>query len=220
MKIEVEQDVMQANNAYAAQNRAVFASQGVYVVNILGSPGAGKTTLLERLLPLLQPQLSVAVIEGDLATAKDAARIAASGAPVVQINTDGGCHLDAKMIAKALPAFDLSQIDLLLIENVGNLVCPAGFDLGEDSRLVVLSIAEGGDKPSKYPTTFLSADMVALNKVDLAPYTDIDLDAVKDDLRALKPTLRVFETGCRRGAERGLDAFAAALAALAEAKRA
>ena len=214
MKIEVEQDVMQVNRTYAAQNRADFSAQRLCVVNILGSPGAGKTTLLERLLPLLQAEgITPAVIEGDLATAKDAARIAESGVPVVQINTDGGCHLDAKMIARVLPAFDLASLDLLLIENVGNLVCPASFDLGEDVRIVVLSVPEGGDKPSKYPATFLSAGIVVLNKMDLTPYVEIDLAAVHADILALKPDMRIIETSCRRGMESGLEELATELVA-------
>ena len=214
MKIEVEQDVMQVNRTYAAQNRADFSAQRLCVVNILGSPGAGKTTLLERLLPLLQAEgIAAAVIEGDFATAKDAARIAESGVPVVQINTDGGCHLDAKMIARVLPAFDLASLDLLLIENVGNLVCPASFDLGEDVRIVVLSVPEGGDKPSKYPATFLPAGIVVLNKMDLAPYVEIDLAAVHADILALKPDMRIIETSCRRGMESGLEELATELVA-------
>lgn len=211
MKIEVEQDVMQVNNRYAAENRALFAARRVAVINILGSPGAGKTALLERLLTRLGADMRAAVIEGDLATAKDAERIAALGAQVVQINTDGGCHLDAKMIARVLPLFDLAQIDLLLIENVGNLVCPASFDLGESARLVVLSVAEGGDKPSKYPTTFFSAAAVVLNKIDLLPYIDTDLPAVKADLRAIKPGMRIFEACCREGQVSGMEEILAYL---------
>ena len=205
MKIEVEQDIMQVNKRYAAENRALFAAHDVKAINILGSPGAGKTALLERLLSGKGRGMRAAVIEGDLATARDAERIAALGIPVVQINTDGGCHLDARMIAKTLPMFDLDQIDLLLIENVGNLVCPAAFDLGEQARLVVLSLAEGGDKPSKYPATFFSADAVALNKTDLLPYIDVDLEQVKADLRAIKPDIRIFEACCRANAESGME---------------
>lgn len=218
MKLELNQDVMQVNNQYAAENRKLFSAQQVCVVNILGSPGAGKTTLLEKLLPMLSQSLRVAVIEGDLATAKDAARIASLGVSVVQINTDGGCHLDAKMIAKVLPAFDLSAVDLLLIENVGNLVCPAGFDLGEDSRMVILSVAEGGDKPSKYPATFLSTDAVVLNKVDLLPYIEIDMAAVKADILEIKPAVQLFETACRKDACSGLETVAAYLHGLQQRK--
>lgn len=160
MKIDVNANIMDINNAYAGENRSLLTDKGILTINIMGSPGAGKTTLLERLLALLQKEMKVAVIEGDLATAKDAERIAICGAEVIQINTDGGCHLDAKMIARVIPAFDLAQIKLLIIENVGNLVCPAGFDLGEDIRMVVMSVTEGSDKPAKYPGAFLAADWI------------------------------------------------------------
>ena len=219
MKLDLEQDVMAVNRRYAAENRRLFAEAHVYAVNILGSPGAGKTTLLERTLSLLPKEMRVAVIEGDLATAKDAGRIAALGVDVVQINTDGTCHLDAKMVSRVLPVFDLETIDLLLIENVGNLVCPAGFDLGEDHRMVVLSVAEGGDKPSKYPTTFLTADTVVLNKMDLLPYLDTDVEAVKRDLFEIKPDVALFATACRKDALSGLAELASYWEDLVKTKR-
>ena len=217
MKLTMEQDINALNNAYAQQNRAIYKQHGLCVINILGSPGAGKTTLLEQLLPVLG--LKTAVIEGDLSTARDAERISAQGVQVVQINTDGGCHLEAKMIHTVLPLFDLADVDLLLIENVGNLVCPASFDLGEDFRLVVLSLAEGGDKPVKYPATFMSADAVVLSKVDLAPYLDVDIAAIKQDIAGLQPRAQVFETACRREQIAGIAELAAYVRALVAQKR-
>jgi len=218
MKLDVNRDIMAINNECAARNRQLFRDKGVLTLNLIGSPGAGKTMLLERLLETMA-DCRIAVIEGDLATARDASRIAAKGARVTQINTDGGCHLDAAMIQRVLPLFDLDALDLLIIENVGNLVCPTGFDLGEDLRLVLLSVAEGGDKPVKYPATFISADAVVLNKLDLLELTDVDLAGVRADLNWLKPGLKIFETVCRPGKEQGLSALAAWLWELAAAKR-
>ncbi len=219
MELNANLNVMELNNARAERNRQLFRDRGVLALNIIGSPGAGKTTLLERLLEMTA-DLKIAVIEGDLATARDASRIAAKGAQVVQINTDGGCHLDAGMIEKVLPLFDLDRTDILLIENVGNLVCPTDFDLGEDGRLVLLSVAEGGDKPVKYPATFISAAAVVLNKLDLLALTDFDLEQVKADLHDLKPGLKIFETVCRAGHAQGLADLAAWLRELAAAKKA
>lgn len=219
MRLEVNQNLMDRNNAYAAENRLLFRRKGVFVLNIMGSPGAGKTTLLERMLRLLQQHIRVAVIEGDLATAKDARRIADCGAPVVQINTDGGCHLDALMINKVLPGFYLDDIDLLVIENVGNLVCPASYDLGEDMRMVVMSIAEGGDKPSKYPTAFFGSQLAVLNKMDLLDKVDIEIDAMKADMLAINPAIRIFETCCRKGEVSGVAALAEYLVAQTRAKQ-
>ncbi|MDO4581029.1 MAG: hydrogenase nickel incorporation protein HypB [Bacillota bacterium] len=219
MNIEVEQDVMEVNRAYAADNRLLFRKYGLLTVNIMGSPGAGKTALLEHMLKYMQQHLKVAVIEGDLATAKDARRIAALGVNVIQINTDGGCHLDAKMIARVLPGFYLEDIDLLLIENVGNLVCPAAFDLGEDMRMVVMSITEGGDKPSKYPSAFMTADVVALNKMDILEHTDIDLEQTCADILQINPEALIFETCCRKGEVRGVDILADQLIARVKEKR-
>lgn len=219
MKIDVNANIMDVNNAYAAQNRDLLEEKGILVINIMGSPGAGKTTLLEKLLSNWQKQMKVAVIEGDLATAKDAERILACGAAVVQINTDGGCHLDAKMISQVLPGFDLEETKLLIIENVGNLVCPAGFDLGEDLRLVVMSVTEGADKPSKYPSAFLAADWLALNKLDLLEYTDFDMEAALADVYAIKPSIQVFPTSCRKDKIQGLDKLAEAVIQLVEEKQ-
>jgi len=217
MKVDINANIMDINNAYATKNRELLEEKGILVINIMGSPGAGKTTLLERLLTIWQQHFGVAVIEGDLATSKDAERIKACGAQVVQINTDGGCHLDAKMITQVLPGFDLDQIKLVIIENVGNLVCPAGFDLGEDIRMVVLSTAEGSDKPAKYPSAILAADWVVINKLDLLDFTDFDLDNAVADIRQIKPAIRIFNTVARDKTQ-GIDQLAAAVSELVEAK--
>lgn len=219
MQLDINANIMDINNTYADKNRSLLASKRILTLNIMGSPGAGKTTLLERLLAILQPKLQVAVIEGDLATARDADRIAALGADVIQINTDGACHLDAKMISLVLGGFDLEQLDLLIIENVGNLVCPAGFDLGEDLRLVVMSVAEGSDKPAKYPGAFLAADWLLLTKMDLLEYLDFDLEGALTDVKNIKPTIKIFPTFCSKKGVSGLDAVADALMELVCAKK-
>ncbi|MCL2496175.1 MAG: hydrogenase nickel incorporation protein HypB [Clostridiales bacterium] len=220
MNIDIKRDLMEENNAYAAENRLIFRSSGVFTLNVMGAPGAGKTTLLERMLRLMQQRIRAAVIEGDLATAKDARRIADCGVPVVQINTDGGCHLDALMINKVLSGFYLDDIDLLMIENVGNLVCPASFDLGEDLRMVVMSIAAGGDKPSKYPTAFLASDIAVLNKMDMLDMVEIDLAEMKKEILEIKPDIKIFQTCCRKGEVRGVDELAEHLIRLAKSRRA
>ncbi|MBQ6842189.1 MAG: hydrogenase nickel incorporation protein HypB [Firmicutes bacterium] len=217
MKLDLNMSLMEKNDAIAAAIRAELQQQGVYSINIIGSPGAGKTSLLERLLPHLP--LQTAVIEGDLATARDAQRISACAVPAVQINTDGGCHLDAAMIKKVLPVFDLAKTDLLIIENVGNLVCPTGFDLGEDLRIVLLSLAEGGDKPAKYPATFLAADLVLLNKIDLAELCDVDIAQVKAEIAQINPKAAILEVCCRKNHQQGLEELAALLLAKINAKK-
>ncbi|MBQ2698380.1 MAG: hydrogenase nickel incorporation protein HypB [Firmicutes bacterium] len=217
MKLDLNMSIMEKNDAIAAAIRAELQQQGVYSINIIGSPGAGKTSLLERLLPHLP--LQTAVIKGDLATARDAQRISACAVPAVQINTDGGCHLDAAMIKKVLPVFDLAKTDLLIIENVGNLVCPTGFDLGEDLRIVLLSLAEGGDKPAKYPATFLAADLVLLNKIDLAELCDVDIAQVKAEIAQINPKAAILEVCCRKNHQQGLEELAALLLAKINAKK-
>lgn len=195
MKIDVMQDVKAVNAAYAEANRKKL--KNIFTVNIISSPGAGKTTLLEKLVQKLADKVNIAVIEGDLATARDAQRVQACGIPAIQINTNGGCHLDAKMIANVLPGFDLDKLDLLIIENVGNLVCPADFDLGEDLKIVLLSVAEGGDKPIKYPIIFLKASLAIINKIDLLPYCDIDMPALRKDIFEINPKIKQMEISCR-----------------------
>ena len=205
MKVVVKADILSRNDAAAAENAALFARRGIYALNLLGSPGAGKTSLLEQTLAELGTDLRIAVIEGDLFTTKDAARIERCGAQVVQINTIGGCHLDAAMVAAALEKIDLTALDLIVIENVGNLVCPAEFALGEDAKAVVLSITEGDDKPLKYPLIFKESAAALLNKVDILPYTNFDMEAAERDITALHPGIAVLPVSCRTG--EGLSAW-------------
>ena len=207
MRIVAAKKLLKANDLLAAENRAKLAAAGVAAVNILGSPGAGKTTLLEALFAALAHRARPAVIEGDIAGALDAERIARLGVPVVQINTDGACHLDAGMIAAALADLDLQAVDLLFIENVGNLVCTAGFDLGEQMRAVVLSTVEGDDKAVKYPAIFQGSDALVMTKCDLLGHTNFDPARVAADYRRLAPDGRVFEVCATTGD--GIPAVAA-----------
>ena len=207
LEIKLMKNILGANDEVAALNRKVFAECGVVVMNLMGSPGSGKTTLLEKTLARLADKIKVAVIEGDLFTAKDAERIERQGVDVIQINTAGGCHLDAAMIQKACASLDLNAIDLLIVENVGNLVCPAEFDIGENFKAVVLSITEGDDKPLKYPLIFKESEVTLLNKIDLLPFTNFDLQSAREDLTTLHPTIKIFETSCTKGT--GLDDWVA-----------
>jgi hydrogenase nickel incorporation protein HypB len=202
-KISIETDILARNNRLAAGNRALFAARGVFVLNLVSSPGSGKTTLLEKTLRDLSPTTRSAVIEGDQQTDNDAVRIAATGVPVRQINTGAGCHLDAHMVGHAALEFDLENLDLLLIENVGNLVCPASFDLGENHKVVVLSVTEGEDKPLKYPQMFHAADVMLLNKTDLLPHLDFDVDKCLEMARRVSPGITIFQVSAKTGA--GMD---------------
>jgi len=206
-KIEIERKVLSRNDILAAELRELFKKEGVTVLNIVSAPGSGKTSLLEKTLASLSRGLSVGVIEGDVQTDNDAARIAKTGVPVHQIQTGGACHLEAEMVRKALHQFPLEDLDLLIIENVGNLVCPSAFDLGEDQRVVVISTTEGDDKPVKYPAMFRTADVMIVNKIDLLPHTDFDVEAVIRHARSLNPEIAVLQTSCRTG--EGLDEWAA-----------
>ncbi len=207
LEIKLMKNILGANDEIAAHNREHFAKCGVVVMNLMGSPGSGKTTLLEQTLARLVGKLRVAVIEGDLFTAKDAERIDRLGVDVIQINTAGGCHLDAAMIQKACATLNLDALDLLIVENVGNLVCPAEFDIGENFKVVVLSITEGDDKPLKYPLIFKESAAAVLNKIDLLPFTNFNLQSAREDLSTLHPTIKIFETSCTRGT--GLDDWTA-----------
>lgn len=207
-EIRVVRRVLDVNDRMAARNRQLFAENGVFVLNLMSSPGSGKTTTLEKTLARLVPEIRCAVIVGDICTTADADRLAVSGAPVVQVNTDefgGDCHLAAHVIENALENFDLATVDLLIVENVGNLVCPAEFDIGEDRRVVVLSVTEGEDKPLKYPLMFRECDAALLNKVDLLPYLDFDADLAERNIRQIHPDMPVFRTSARTG--EGLDAW-------------
>jgi hydrogenase nickel incorporation protein HypB len=197
--IAVGASLLGRNDERAAENRRRFADHGVAVLNVLSSPGSGKTALLARTLADLAPQIRGAVVVGDLATDLDARRFAAAGVPVVQVTTGALCHLEAGMVAAAVRELDLGTLDLLAIENVGNLVCPAAFDLGEDARIVLMSVTEGEDKPDKYAVTFKSADAVVITKTDLAAAAGFDRDAVIARLAALAPRARVLEVSARTG---------------------
>jgi hydrogenase nickel incorporation protein HypB len=205
VKVTIAQNILAANDTVAREVHQSLTAHGIRALNVMSSPGAGKTTLLERTIELLRGQLAIGVIEGDVETSADAERIEAAGAETVQINTRGACHLEAHMIRDALAQVELADIDLLMIENIGNLVCPAGWELGEDLRIVVVSTTEGDDKPAKYPQMFAIAQVMIVNKLDLLPYVDYDLLKVKRQALAINPSLRIFEVSCRTG--EGLDAW-------------
>ena len=199
MQIPVVRNILEANTNVAEELKAFFAQKGILVLNLMSSPGAGKTTLLERTLTDLRDELRMAVIEGDLQTSNDARRVAATGAQAVQINTEGGCHLTASQIQEALKSLDLAGLDILFVENVGNLVCPAEFDVGEDFKVTLLSVAEGDDKPEKYPLMFHISSAMLLNKVDLLPYVDFDLDKASRHARTLNADISLFPVSARTG---------------------
>ncbi len=197
MEIPIVRNVLEANEQMADKLRELFAKHKILVLNLISSPGAGKTSLLERTLTDLRQELRMAVIEGDLQTDNDARRVAATGAKAVQINTDGGCHLNAAMIEEALKSLDLNEIDILFIENVGNLVCPVEFDCGEHAKIALLSVTEGDDKPEKYPLLFNMAKAMVLNKIDLLPYVDFDVQRTREFSTKLNKDLPIFELSCR-----------------------
>lgn len=197
--IPVIRNILEANDRLAAQLRTIYAEHRLLALNLMSSPGAGKTSLLERTLTDLREELRMAVIEGDLQTNNDAMRVAATGAKAVQINTGGGCHLDSSMILEALKELDLAVLDVLFIENVGNLVCPAEFDLGEAAKVALLSVTEGDDKPEKYPLMFAESKVLLLNKIDLLPYVDFSMEKAARFARSLNPEILVFPVSCRTG---------------------
>ena len=198
MKVKVVSRILEANDRIALENRRLFDRANVFVINLMSAPGAGKTSLLERTLSQ-KTGLKVGVIEGDIAGSDDAERIERLGSPVVQINTGGACHLDANMIYEVLDDLPLDDLDILFIENVGNLVCPAEFKVGEDIKVMLLSITEGHDKPLKYPLMFQESSALILNKMDLVPYTDVDIDKIRKDSLSLNPKLRIFDVSCKTG---------------------
>lgn len=205
MEIPVVKNILAANEKIAGTLRDKFADKKILVLNLISSPGAGKTSLLEHTLKDLRSEFKMAVIEGDLQTDNDARRVAASGAQAVQINTEGGCHLDSNLIQTALESLNLDDLDILFIENVGNLVCPVEFDCGEDAKVGILSVAEGDDKPEKYPLLFHLAKALVLNKIDLLPYVDFDLSRAKHFARKLNSNLPIFDLSCRTG--EGINAW-------------
>lgn len=197
--IEVRRKVLKENDVLARKLRDRFRDAGVHVINLVSSPGAGKTALLERLLTELRASYRVAALVGDLATENDAARLARSGAPVQQITTGTICHLDASMVDRALDGWNLTEFDFLFVENVGNLVCPSSFDLGEDLRVVLVSTTEGEDKPLKYPTIFNSADVAVITKMDLAEAVEADVPLLTQNILGVRPGMRVFQVSSRSG---------------------
>lgn len=198
-KIKVYSNILKANDNIAQRNRKLFKDNKVYTINLMSSPGSGKTSLLEKTIALLKDEVKVAVLVGDLQTTNDAQRIEQYGIPVVQINTDGACHLDANMVESTLPSFNFREIELFIIENIGNLVCPADFDLGEEDRVIMVSVPEGDDKPIKYPVMFYQAKLLLINKIDLLPYTNFDMNRIKKDALKINPRMRILEISCYTG---------------------
>jgi hydrogenase nickel incorporation protein HypB len=215
-KITIAQNILAANDTIAQDIQQLLAAREIRTINLMSSPGAGKTTLLERTIELLRGKLDIGVIEGDIETGKDAERIEAAGAETVQINTRGACHLEAHMIQDALAEIDLAKIRLLFVENIGNLVCPAFWKLGEDIRIVMASTTEGDEKPAKYPQMFAVSQVMIVNKIDLLPYVDYEIEKVRKQALEISPNLCIFEVSCRTG--EGLDAWCEWLMAFAYGK--
>ncbi len=199
MEIKVLKNIMHANQQIADDNRGLFRDSKITAVNIMASPGAGKTSIILKIIEALKDEIGISVIEGDIASSIDAEKVDSYGIPVVQINTGGGCHLDAGMIKTVVSDLNIKAGSLLLIENVGNLVCPSSFDLGEGIKMVIASVPEGHDKPYKYTSMFETADVIVLNKTDLMPYIDFDRDVFFEGIRALSKNAAVFEVSCRAG---------------------
>ncbi|MCL2524424.1 MAG: hydrogenase nickel incorporation protein HypB [Betaproteobacteria bacterium] len=216
--VQIEQDILSKNNAHAAKNRACFDERGIFALNLVSGPGSGKTTLLVETIKRLKDRVAIAVVEGDQQTANDAERIRATGVPALQINTGKGCHLDGHMVGHAIERLAPAEESLFLIENVGNLVCPAAFALGEHHKVAILSVTEGEDKPLKYPDMFRAADVLLLNKCDLLPYLAFDADLAEANARRVNPRLTVFRVSATQGD--GMEAWLAWLTAGLEAQRA
>jgi hydrogenase nickel incorporation protein HypB len=203
VSVTVVRNILEAQEKIAKVNRALFDSKGVFVINLMSSPGAGKTSLLERTIAALKDHFRIVVIEGDIQSQEDALRIKRLGVDAVQINTGGACHLDANMIQSALEQVSLDGCNLLIVENVGNLVCPAEFELGEHKKVMILSVTEGDDKPLKYPLMFQKSSVLIINKIDLLPYVTCDVDKIKRVVRELNPQIEIFEISCKTG--EGID---------------
>ena len=203
MEIKILKDILELNKNAAAEVKDLLKRKKVYMIDMMSSPGSGKTTLNDKLIGALKKKYRIAVIEGDIKTTKDAERLAAHNIPIFQIETDrfgGDCHLESTWIKKCLDQFDLDNLDLVIVENIGNLVCPAEFQLGDDERIVVLSVTEGEDKPAKYPLMFNTSDTMVLNKVDLLPHLDYSMDELMDNLKKVNPTIKVFQVSAKTGA--------------------
>ena len=205
LKVPVVRNILEANERLAEDNRRMFRDAGILVINLMSGPGAGKTSLLERTIDALLNEIRIGVIEGDIQSSYDAERIAKKGVQVVQLNTGGACHLDGSMIKSSLDALDLEVLDLLVVENVGNLVCPAEFNVGEDMKAMILSVPEGDDKPLKYPLMFQESRVLLINKIDLLPYVDCDVGTIRERALQLNANLEIFEISCRTG--EGLEAW-------------
>ena len=197
--VTVERKILKKNDEIAGENRQIFKKNKLFTLNLLSSPGSGKTSLLEKTIEQLNNSIKIGVVEGDVQTDNDAQRIAKYNVPVVQIVTNGGCHLEAKLVQNALENFDLSTLEILVIENVGNLVCPANYDLGEDKKIVMVSTTEGDDKPSKYPSMFRVSDVMVINKIDLLEYVDFDMNRVREYAHTINPNLEIIELSCKTG---------------------
>ena len=197
--VTVERKILKKNDEIAGENRQIFKKNKLFTLNLLSSPGSGKTSLLEKTIEQLNNSIKIGVVEGDVQTDNDAQRIAKYNVPVVQIVTNGGCHLEAKLVQNALENFDLLALELLVIENVGNLVCPANYDLGEDKKIVMVSTTEGDDKPAKYPSMFRVSDVMVVNKIDLLEYVDFDMNRVRKHALTINPNLEIIELSCKTG---------------------
>ena len=198
--ITIERKILEKNDAIAAENRKNFSSKNIFTINLVSSPGSGKTSLVERTLSHLNNRIKIAVIEGDIQTDLDAKRIEALNTPVVQIVTNGACHLEANLVRDAFVQLEENKIEILIIENVGNLVCPAGYDLGEDVKIIIASTTEGDDKPLKYPAMFRNSSVLIINKIDLIPFVKCSIDAIKENALSINPALKIFEVSCQTGA--------------------
>jgi hydrogenase nickel incorporation protein HypB len=205
MKVAVVKNILEANERIAQENRAIFDEKNLLVFNLMSSPGAGKTSLLEKTIAALKDEVRMGVIEGDIQSSQDAERIAALGIPAVQINTGGACHLDGNMIRDTFKEFDFDALDLLVVENVGNLVCPAEFKVGEDFKAMILSVAEGDDKPAKYPLMFHESEVLLVNKIDLLPYVNCSVEKIREEALKVNPGLTIFDISCKTG--EGLGAW-------------
>jgi hydrogenase nickel incorporation protein HypB len=199
MEIEVLEGVFDANEIIARENRSLLDARGAFMLNLMASPGAGKTSIIMKTLEGVSGDLKCAVIEGDIAGKVDSEKIAATGVQAIQINTGGSCHLEAKQVNTALERLNMEGVDLVIVENVGNLVCPAEFKLGEDLKVMILSVAEGHDKPLKYPLMFSESHVLLINKTDLIPYTDFDIEALEDTVRKMNLQVEIFRISCRTG---------------------
>ncbi|MCD6305685.1 MAG: hydrogenase nickel incorporation protein HypB [Deltaproteobacteria bacterium] len=199
MKVSVVKNILEANERIAQENRAIFDEKNLLVFNLMSSPGAGKTTLLEKTIAALKDEFRIGVIEGDIQSSQDAERIAVMGVPAVQVNTGGACHLDGNMIRDTFKEFDFDVLDLLVVENVGNLVCPAEFKVGEDFKAMILSVTEGDDKPAKYPLMFHESKVLLINKIDLLPYVDCSVEKIREEALKVNPGLAIFGISCKTG---------------------